>query len=237
MCSDTPITRLPSGLHHIAIIMDGNGRWAERHNLPRTEGHKAGVAPLQSIVEHCTHLGLRYLTVYAFSTENWKRPSTEVHGLFSLLTTFVYNKLDFLRSNNTKINFIGDITKLPNAVQQALTLAQDTTKNATGLELIVALNYSGRSEIIHAVQTIIEQQLQKDIITEELFETYLYTAAYPDPDLIIRTGNEYRMSNFLLYQLAYSEFFFSPILWPDFTKEHLNDAIQEFARRKRRFGA
>lgn len=235
--SSAATIQLPSGLHHIAIIMDGNGRWAERHNLPRTEGHKAGVAPLRAVVERCTQLGLRYLTVYAFSTENWKRSPTEVHGLFSLLTTFVYNKLNFLHSNNTKVNFIGDITKLPNAVQQALILAQDTTKHATGLELIVALNYSGRSEIIHAVQKIIEQKLQKDAITEELFKQYLYTAAYPDPDLIIRTGNEHRMSNFLLYQLAYSEFFFSPVLWPDFTTEHLNDAIQEFAQRKRRFGA
>ncbi|GAA0783304.1 isoprenyl transferase [Hathewaya limosa] len=225
---------------HIAIIMDGNGRWAKQRNLPRTMGHKAGVEVIRNIVKECNRLGIKYLTLYAFSTENWKRPKEEVSTLMSLLVTYLKNEFEELHKNNVIINSIGDISYLPDICQKELRLAYEKTKENTGLTLNLALNYGGRNEIINSVKNICndvkENKINIEDIDENLFSSYLYTKGMPDPEILIRTSGEERISNFLLWQISYSEFWFTEVLWPDFTPEHLRTAIKEVQNRERRFG-
>lgn len=225
---------------HIAIIMDGNGRWAKERNLPRSIGHKAGAEAIRNIVKECSTLGVKYLTLYAFSTENWKRPKDEVSALMNLLVEFLKKEFKELDANNVVINSIGDITALPKKCETELTNAYERTKNNTGLVLNLALNYGGRVEIINAIKNlcddVIKGKVNKDNIDEKEFEKYLYTKSMPDPDIIIRPSGEQRLSNFLLWQCAYSEFWYSDINWPDFKKEHLIKAIYDYQNRDRRFG-
>ncbi len=226
--------------NHIAIIMDGNGRWAMKKGLPRSFGHKAGVDALKDIVKVCSDLGVRILTVYAFSTENWKRPKDEVGYLMKLLVEYMRKEIEGLNSNKVKIKILGDIELLPNATKEEILNAIESTKNNDGLQFNIALNYGGRLEILNACKNIIDDlktnKIQIDLLDEDLFEKYLYTGKDLDPDLIIRTSGERRLSNFLLWQGAYSELVFTNTLWPDFKKENLIDAINEYQNRNRRFG-
>ena len=225
---------------HIAIIMDGNGRWAKERLLPRTAGHKEGVERVKEIVKACGDIGIRYLTLYAFSTENWKRPKNEVDSLMKLLLHFLRKELNTLHKNNVQIKVIGDIDKLPPVQKKEILGAIDKTKENDKLILNIALNYGGRDEIINAVNNIIRDvknnKLNDSEINFDIFEQYLYTNNQPDPDLLIRPSGELRISNFLLYQIAYSEFWFSNIYWPDFSKEYLYNAIIDYQNRDRRFG-
>ncbi|MEW8957122.1 isoprenyl transferase [Clostridium sp.] len=225
---------------HIAIIMDGNGRWAKAKGLPRTMGHKAGVETIRNIVKECSAIGVKYLTLYAFSTENWKRPKDEVNALMELLVTYLRQEFEELNSNNVIINNIGDVSMLPKRCREELESAYEKTKNNTGLTLNLALNYGGRKEILDAINGIVkdinEGRLQCTNVTESILERYLYTKEMPDPDIIIRPSGEQRLSNFLLWQCAYSEFWYSNINWPDFTKEDLHKAIWDYQHRERRFG-
>ncbi|MBU5317144.1 isoprenyl transferase [Clostridium bornimense] len=225
---------------HIAIIMDGNGRWAKERNMPRTYGHKAGVETIREIVKECSNLGVEYLTLYAFSTENWARPKEEVDTLMKLLVQYLRNEFEELNKNNVIINSIGDISKLPKVCYEELNKAYDKTKNNTGLTLNLALNYGGRVEIVNSVKEIAklvqENKIKVDDIDEKMIEKYLYTSGMPDPDIIIRPSGEQRLSNFLLWQCAYSEFWYSDVKWPDFTKENLIEAIFDYQNRDRRFG-
>nr|WP_286207948.1 isoprenyl transferase [Clostridium caldaquaticum] len=225
---------------HIAIIMDGNGRWAKEKNLPRTAGHRAGVETIREIVKECSKLGIKYLTLYAFSTENWKRPIEEVNALMKLLVEYLRGEFEELNSNNVIINSIGDTSKLPLVCQKELKYAYDKTKNNTGLVLNLALNYGGRDDIVNAFKKLYKDlkygKLKEEDISEDLVSSYLYTAGMPDPDIIIRPSGEQRLSNFLLWQCAYSEFWMSNIKWPDFRKEHLHQAILDYQKRNRRFG-
>lgn len=225
---------------HIAIIMDGNGRWAKEKNLPRTFGHKAGVETIRKILKECERLGVKYLTLYAFSTENWKRPKDEVNGLMKLLVDYLRNEFDELNKNGVVINNIGDISRLPDVCQKELHDAYEKTKNNKGVVLNLALNYGGRNEIIHAIKEMYRDIDSKKIlysdINEDLFSKYLYTKNIPDPDLIIRPSGEQRLSNFLLWQCAYSEFWYSNINWPDFTEKDLHKAIKDYQNRDRRYG-
>lgn len=225
---------------HIAIIMDGNGRWAKQRNLPRSLGHKAGVETVREIVKECSKLGVKYLTLYVFSTENWKRPAEEVNSLMKMLARYLKSETDELDSNNVIINSIGDVSKLPQKCREELESSYERTKNNTGMVLNLALNYGGRSDIVNAVKKIVTDLRNKKIsendINEEMFSNYLYTAGMPDPDLIIRPSGEKRISNFLLWQCSYSEFWYSNINWPDFKKEDLHRAIYDYQNRDRRFG-
>ncbi len=225
---------------HIAIIMDGNGRWATKRGLPRAMGHRSGVESLRDIVKVCSSLGIRYLTVYAFSTENWKRPTEEVNILMDLLVEYLKKELKELHQNNVRIRAIGRTDELPEKASKALVDAQNYTENNTGLTLNLALNYGGRNEITDAVKLIGNDiaagKLSPESINEELISGYLYTAGIPDPDLLIRPSGELRISNFLLWQAAYSEFWYSPVLWPDFRRVHLLEAIIDYQSRQRRFG-
>ncbi|WP_138207332.1 isoprenyl transferase [Haloimpatiens lingqiaonensis] len=225
---------------HIAIIMDGNGRWAKEKNLPRTMGHKAGVETIRDIVKACNSLGIKYLTLYAFSTENWKRPKDEVNALMKLLVEYLKNEFEELNSNNVVINSIGNISKLPRICEEELIKAYEKTKNNTGLVLNLALNYGGRDEIIMAFKNMYsdlnEGKIKEEDIKDETLSNYLYTSGMPDPDIIIRPSGEQRISNFLLWQCAYSEFWYSNIKWPDFTRENLYEAIYDYQHRNRRFG-
>jgi undecaprenyl diphosphate synthase len=226
---------------HIAIIMDGNGRWAKEKKLPRTMGHKAGVETIREIVKECNVLGIKYLTLYAFSTENWKRPSDEVNALMKLLIQYLRKEFKELNMNNVIINHIGDVSKLPSACENELIDAYNNTKNNTGLTLNLALNYGGRDEIVRAFKLMCDDiksdKLKEEYIDEAVISKYMYTADMPDPDLIIRPSGEQRLSNFLLWQCAYSEFWYSNIKWPDFRKEDLHKAIYDYQNRDRRFGA
>lgn len=225
---------------HIAIIMDGNGRWATRRGLPRGMGHRSGVESLRDIVKACSSLGVKYLTVYAFSTENWKRPVEEVNILMDLLAEYLRKELRELSNNNVRIRAIGRIGELPDKAREALTEAEKSTENNTGLTLNLALNYGGRNEITDAVKQIAQNvaagKLSPDSINEDVISEYLYTAGIPDPDLLIRPSGELRISNFLLWQVAYSEFWYSPVFWPDFRRVHLLEAIEDYQSRQRRFG-
>jgi undecaprenyl diphosphate synthase len=225
---------------HIAIIMDGNGRWAKERNLPRTLGHKAGVETIRSIVKECNKLGVKYLTLYAFSTENWKRPPEEVNALMKLLVDYLRNELEELHLSGVVVNHLGNIDKLPAACREELENAYSKTKGNKGLMMNLAINYGGRDELIHAIKNIAvdvkKGVIHKDDITEELISCYLYTSNMPDPDLIIRPSGECRISNFLLWQCAYSEFWYSNINWPDFKVDNLHQAILDYQRRERRYG-
>ena len=234
---DIDRSRMPQ---HVAIIMDGNGRWAKERNLPRAIGHKAGVETIREVVKECDRLGIKYLTLYAFSTENWKRPSEEVNSLMHLLVEYLRDEFEELNSNNVVINHIGDISKLPKVCEDELISAYERTKNNTGVVMNLALNYGGRAEIITAVKNIIDDakngKINSKDIDEQIISKYLFTANMPDPDLIIRPSGEQRISNFLLWQCAYSEFWYSNINWPDFKPEHLHRAIYDYQNRDRRFG-
>lgn len=225
---------------HIAIIMDGNGRWAEQKKIPRAMGHKAGVETIRSIVKESNRIGVKYLTLYAFSTENWKRPLDEVNALMKLLFEYLRNEVEELHKNNVIVNHIGDISKLPDGCRKELLDAYDKTKNNKGLMLNLAINYGGRDEITRAIRNIVKDVkkgvLIESKIDENLINKYLYTSKIPDPDLIIRPSGEHRISNFLLWQGAYSELWFSNINWPDFTTNDLHRAISDYQKRDRRFG-
>ncbi len=225
---------------HIAIIMDGNGRWAKKRKLPRTMGHKAGVETIRRVLKEADRLGVKYMTLYAFSTENWKRPKDEVNALMKLLIQYLKQEINELHKNGVKINVLGDISRLPIECQKEIKSSVEKTKNNTGITMNIALNYGGRDEIIRATKLIVEDVLNGNInledINDEIFEKHLYTKDIPDPDIIIRPSGEQRLSNFLLWQCAYSEFWYSDICWPDFKEEDLRRAIYDFQNRDRRFG-
>lgn len=226
---------------HVAFIMDGNGRWAKRKGLPRLVGHNAGTETLKKIVKESKRLGIRYITFYAFSTENWKRPSDEVDGLMNILVKFIKSEIDEINENNIRINILGDIIKLPSYAKEQVEYALELTRNNTSMDFNIALNYGGRDEILRAVKTVVNDveagKIVVDDLNESLFSDYLYTHGMPDPDLLIRTSGELRLSNFMLWQLAYSEFTFEKVLWPDFDELSLQKAIYEYQKRNRRFGA
>lgn len=225
---------------HIGIIMDGNGRWAKKRALPRSSGHAAGAKTFEKIVEDAGNIGIKYVTVYAFSTENWKRPKQEVDALMNLLEDYLDNGLARLAGRNVKIHFIGDETVFSDEMQKKLVHMERETDKNTGLVLNVALNYGGRNELVNAVKKIADNAARGEVAPEDIDEEYvqkfLYTAGQPDPDLIIRPSGEYRLSNFLMWQSAYSELWFSNCLWPDFTKKDLLGAIKDYQNRSRRFG-
>ncbi len=224
---------------HVAIIMDGNGRWALERGLPRHEGHRQGVETVRATVRNSSELGIKILTLFAFSTENWKRPVREVNYLMSLPEKYFKTELPELMRNNVQVRLIGDRDKLPGKVQKAVKEGSEKTKNNSGMILNFALNYGSRAEIIMAVNRLIDQAGCGKIsgnVNEKTFSKYLYTAELPDPDLLIRTSGEMRISNFLLWQLAYSELWFTDVYWPDFSKVHLLEAVYDYQARKRRFG-
>ncbi len=226
---------------HIAIIMDGNGRWATKKMLPRVMGHKAGLEALRGIVKACSDIGIKVLTVYAFSTENWNRPSDEVSFLMKLLVDYMRKETAELHKNNVRIKILGDLSPMPDMTGKEINDALKLTQNNNGLQFNIALNYGGRAEIIKACKALLSEALSKNIsidaIEDTMFEKHLYTEGDIDPDLIIRTSGEQRLSNFLLWQSAYSEFIFPEKLWPDFGKEDLLNAIYQYQSRDRRFGA
>ena len=225
---------------HIGIIMDGNGRWAKRRGLPRTAGHAAGAKTFEKIVEDAGNIGIKVVTVYAFSTENWNRPESEVKALMNLLEDYLDNGLERLAGRNVKIHFIGKTSAFSDEFRRKICHMEKATENNSGLLLNVALNYGGREEITNAVKLICEKAANGEIvpaeITEQIVSEHLYTAGQPDPDLIIRPSGEYRLSNFLMWQSAYSEFWYSNVLWPDFSKKDLLKAISDYQNRNRRFG-
>ena len=225
---------------HIALIMDGNGRWARKKGSERLFGHRNGVESVRQVVEASGELGVEYLTLYAFSTENWKRPKSEIDGLMSLLASTIRIEIEKLNKNNVRLLVIGNINDLPDSVAKQLMNSVEITAGNTGLKLVLALSYSGRWEIADAVKkmcsAVKEGKLDPDSIDECLFESFLATSSIPDPELLIRTSGERRISNFLLWQLAYTELYFSPVLWPDYRKEHFYEAIIDYQRRERRFG-
>jgi len=226
---------------HVAIIMDGNGRWAKTRGLPRIKGHEQGAQAVRECVEGCGELKIEYLTLYAFSAENWQRPKSEVFALMRLLERFLKEKTPELIEKNVRLQAIGRLTDLPAACQRQLHDAIERTSGNNGLTLILALSYGGRLEIIDGIKSLLRQiesgHIDKAMIDVEMFSKHLYTRYYPDPDLLIRTSGEMRLSNFLLWQLSYTEMFVTPKFWPDFTKKDLFAAVEDFSRRQRRYGA
>ena len=225
---------------HIAIIMDGNGRWAKARHLPRVEGHRNGVESVRACVRACGELGIKYLTLYAFSVENWNRPKDEVDTLMKYLARFLKNEIGELNRNNVRLDTIGQIHRLPEFVQEQLAKTQAALARNNGLTLVLALSYGARVELVEAVRAIAAKAKEGTIdpaeITEQVISQHLYTRHLPDPDLLIRTSGEMRLSNFLLWQISYTELVVTPTLWPDFRRPHLCEAIEEYARRHRRFG-
>jgi len=234
---DIDFTNIPK---HIGIIMDGNGRWANNRFLPRIAGHKEGMNRVVDIVEECCKIGVKTLTLYAFSTENWKRPEDEVKGLMNILVIYINSQLKRILENNIIFRVIGDYSRLPSSIVKLLDNSIDKSKNNTGMVLNIALNYGGRAEIISSIKDLFDDvskgKFSIDNLNEESFKNYLYTKENSDVDLMIRTGNEKRISNFLIYQLAYSEFYFTDTLWPEFYANDLYEAIYDFQNRNRRFG-
>lgn len=230
------VAKLPQ---HIAIIMDGNGRWAKKRGLPRSAGHSAGASTFKSVARYCNKIGIKYLTVYAFSTENWKRSKEEVDGIMNLLRDYLIDSKNF-KDENMKLNFIGDLERLDSDIVELVEETQLGSKDATGLQVNIALNYGGRDELVHAVKSIAQSvksgEIKSEDIDEALVSERLYTAGMPDPDLVIRPSGEYRLSNYLIWQTAYAEFVFMDVLWPDFTDKDLDKALQAYSRRDRRFG-
>ena len=229
----SPTHRMPQ---HVAIIMDGNGRWALKRGLPRLAGHKAGTENLRRIIKACVEFGVGYLTIYAFSTENWGRPREEVIGLMRILEDVIDKELSELNDQGVQIRHIGRLDQLAPTLQEKVLDAVETTSKNTTLVLNVAFNYGGRDEIVNAIQQILRDGVQPETVTPELVSKYLYTAGVPDPDLIIRTSGELRISNFLIWQAAYSEWYVTPTYWPDFSKEEFRKALDEFTHRDRRYG-
>jgi len=227
-------SRLP---RHVAIIMDGNGRWAKKRMLPRIEGHRAGAKSVRKVVETCARLGIKFLTLYAFSKENWKRPKKEVATLWKLLEDYLKKEDKVLVKNRFRLKFIGQIEAIPASARRELERVEELTKDNKNLTLILALNYGGRDEIVGAVKKMFEEKdFDVDSLDEEKFSRYLYTNHIPDPDLLIRTSGEFRVSNFLLWQIAYSEIWVTQDLWPDFRKKQLLQALVDYQKRERRFG-
>lgn len=226
---------------HVAIIMDGNGRWARKRGLPRIKGHEKGAEAVRECLEGCGELKIEYLTLYAFSAENWQRPKSEIGALMRLLEKFLKEKTAELLKNNVRLQAIGRLTDLPAACQKQLHDSIERTSSNSGLTLILALSYGGRLEIIDGIKSLLRQiesgHIDKGMIDVEMFSKHLYTRYYPDPDLLIRTSGEMRLSNFLLWQLSYTEMYVTPKLWPDFTKKDLFEAVEDFSRRQRRYGA
>lgn len=220
---------------HIAIIMDGNGRWAKKRLLPRTAGHAAGSKTFKDIARYCNKIGIEYLTVYAFSTENWKRPKQEIDNIMDIFREYLHDTENF-KDENIRLKFIGDRTPLAEDIKELMAKAESDSENATGLNLNIAINYGGRDEIVHAVKSIVKEGVAAEDITEELIGERLYTAGQPDPDFIIRPSGEYRLSNYLIWQSAYAEYWFSDILWPDFKPKDLMKALKDYSTRNRRFG-
>jgi undecaprenyl diphosphate synthase len=225
--------RTPS---HIAIIMDGNGRWAASRGLPRLEGHRAGTENLRQIIKACVEFGIKYLTIYAFSTENWGRPKEEVDGLITILESVIDREVHELHAEGVRIHHLGRLEAMPKKVRQKVQHSMDMTRENSRLVLNIAWNYGGRDEIVYAIQQIIKADIPAGEVTEELVTQHLFTQGCPDPELIIRTSGEMRMSNFLIWQAAYSEWYVSPVYWPDFDKNELQKALVAFGNRKRRFG-
>jgi undecaprenyl diphosphate synthase len=225
--------RLPA---HIAIIMDGNGRWAAQRHLPRVEGHRAGIDSVRDVVETSARLGIDVLTLYAFSVENWKRPKAEIHVLMTLLKRYIRLELSTLQKNNIRFQVIGRPEALTPDVQQELQVGVEQTSRNTGMLFNIALNYGGRAEIVDAVRRVIAAQTKPEDLDEKRFSEFLYTANQPDPDLLIRTSGEMRVSNFLLWQIAYSEIWVTETLWPDFRRRHLLEAVVAYQKRDRRYG-
>lgn len=225
---------------HIAIIMDGNGRWAKERGLDRVYGHHEGVLSVRDIVNASGEIGIEYLTLYAFSTENWNRPKAEVDALMELLVNTIRKEIEDLKKNNVKLHIIGDFLSLPEICRKELNEAMEITAGNTGLNLILALSYSSRQEIVHAAKAIAEKVASGRVspadIDNDLFQQHLYTASFPDPELMIRTSGEHRISNYLLYQLAYAELYFTSVHWPDFRKNNLYEALLNYQQRERRFG-
>lgn len=238
--SSTSSTKKPNLPRHIAIIMDGNGRWAKNRLMPRFAGHKAGVEAVRSVVENCARKGVEVLTLFAFSSENWRRPAKEVGLLMDLLHSALGREVKRLKENNVQLRFIGDRSAFSEKLQSRLRDGEQETRDNTGLTLVVALNYGGMWDIAHAARLIASRikdgQVDVQDVDEEMFATYLSVSDLPNPDLFIRTGGEMRISNFLLWQLAYTELYFTETLWPDFNEQTLNEALASFARRQRRFG-
>jgi undecaprenyl diphosphate synthase len=237
--SDLDLDRLP---RHVAIVMDGNGRWAQQRGLPRTEGHAAGEESLFDTVEGGLDIGLKWLTVFAFSTENWRRPPSEVRYLMNFNRSLLRRRRDELHDRGTRIRFAGRMDwKVPRSVLREMDAARDLTRNNTAMTLTIAFNYGGRTEIVDAVKRLLEDhddgRLKGERLTWDSISSRLYFPDMPDPDLLIRTGGEYRISNFLLWQAAYSELWFTPVHWPDFSREHLYEAIRDYQKRDRRFGS
>ena len=229
--------RIPN---HVAVIMDGNGRWAEKHGKVRIFGHESGVESVRSVVEGAGEIGIKHLTLYAFSTENWERPKNEVEALMELLVHAIDNESELLMKNNVRLSAIGDLSKMPSKVKERLDGCIRFLNSNTGLNLILALSYSSKWEIVNAVKNLakdsVEGKINPEMINNELFETYLNTTEIPDPELLIRTSGEFRISNFLLWQIAYAELYFTEKLWPDFRKEDLFEAVFDYQNRERRFG-
>lgn len=230
-------TRLPN---HIAIIMDGNGRWARKNALRRLAGHKKGADSVRNVVRSCRRLGIKFLTLFAFSVENWQRPKAEVSALMSLLEDYLRSELQEMNDKDIRLMTIGDVDRFPGKTRKVLIDTVEKTSKNSGMILTLALSYGGRDEIVESVKKVVrdikEGRIKESDITRENFSNYLYTSDIPDPDLLIRTSGEYRVSNFLLWQLAYTELYFTDILWPDFSEESLFDAVVDYQKRERRFG-
>ena len=222
---------------HVAIIMDGNGRWATKRGLGRLLGHREGYKTLRSVLLDASELGLRYLTVYAFSAENWRRPEDEVSGLMKLIETAARDELRSMHQNNVRINVAGRMNEIPSSLRQALLDGVETTKNNTGITFTLAVNYGGRAEIVDAIRDIVASEFEPEDVTEEIVAAHLYNPDHPEPDLMIRTAGEMRWSNFLIWQAAYSELYVTPKPWPEFGSAELLDAVATFQRRVRKFGA
>lgn len=230
---DLSAIRVP---RHVAIIMDGNGRWARKRNLPRVAGHRAGAENLRRIINACVEFGIKILTIYAFSTENWERPEREIRGLMKIFTRVLDQELDELHAQGVCLHHLGDLNGIEPELQRKVLDALELTKDNDRLILNVAFNYGGRAEILHAVQQMLADGVSPDELTEELFSSYLFTAGLPDPDLVIRTSGELRISNFLIWQAAYAEYYATLCYWPDFGREELYEALVAYSERERRFG-
>lgn len=234
---NTPQVPVP---RHLGIIMDGNGRWAKKRGLPRSAGHTAGASNFRKITRYCSNIGISYLTVYAFSTENWKRPADEVQGLMKLFQQYLEEALRDFLNENICVRFIGDVSVFPESLRELIARVERLSAEKTGMVLNIAMNYGGRAEITHAVRLLAQKvkngTLQPEEITEEQISSLLYTGGQPDPDLVLRPSGEYRISNFLLWQSAYTEYIIMDKLWPDFTTHDLDSALEEFSNRNRRFG-
>ncbi|MFC1903656.1 polyprenyl diphosphate synthase [Chloroflexota bacterium] len=228
------IARLPA---HIAIVPDGNGRWAEQRGLPRLAGHQAGVKKMRSLIEYLNDCRVKNVTLYGFSTENWGRPEAEISGLFHILEERINKDVPKLHKRGIRVRHLGRIEQLPGWLQKSIKNAEELTRNNTGMTLNLAFNYGGHVEIIDAVRRIVADGIPPEKIDEKLFSNYLYTAGLPDVDMLVRTGDELRLSNFLIWQTAYSEYYFTQVLWPDFTKKDIDKALLAYSQRERRFGA